>query len=116
MSDSEEPRLWFRVLLPSGAFGPGKAELLAAIDSEGSISGAGRRMRMSYKRAWRLVDELNGLWAAPLVETERGGEAGGGARLTPLGREVIELYRGLESELEATGRPWLEKLAEAGRG
>ncbi len=84
-----------------GAIGPGKIRLLELIDRHGSISAAGRAMRMSYRRAWMLVDSLNHRFKKPLVETERGGGQGGGAVLTPFGREVIRHYR--ESESKAAG-------------
>ena len=47
-----------------GRLGPGKVTLLEQIDSEGSISAAGRAMNMSYKRAWELVSEINRTFAA----------------------------------------------------
>ena len=80
-------------LAPSVDLGPGKAELLEGILETGSISAAGRRMRMSYKRAWQLVDELNGLFDAPLVAASTGGSGGGGASLTRRGRDVLARYR-----------------------
>ena len=55
-------------IAPGIAFGPGKADLPEGIRETGSIAAAGRQMRMSYKRAWQLVEELNGLFDAPLVE------------------------------------------------
>jgi molybdate transport system regulatory protein len=83
------------------AMGPGKADLLEAITQEGSISGAGRRLGMSYRRTWLLVDMMNRCWTAPLVEAAPGGGPGRGARLTDCGREVLEAYRALEARLEA---------------
>lgn len=82
------------------AMGPGKADLLDTIAAEGSISGAARRMGMSYRRAWQLVDLMNRCWAAPLVETSPGSARGGGARLTPLGAEVLSGYRALQAALD----------------
>ncbi|MGH7156097.1 MAG: winged helix-turn-helix domain-containing protein, partial [Acetobacteraceae bacterium] len=55
------------------ALGPGKAELLDGIAETGSIAAAGRRMGMSYKRAWLLVEEMNAMFADPLVNTAKGG-------------------------------------------
>lgn len=78
---------------PGIDLGPGKADLLEGILETGSISAAGRRMRMSYKRAWQLVDELNGLFDAPLVAASPGGSGGGGASLTKRGRDVLARYR-----------------------
>lgn len=80
-------------LAPGIDLGPGKADLLEGILETGSISAAGRRMRMSYKRAWQLIDELNGLFDAPLVAASTGGARGGGARLTKRGRDVLARYR-----------------------
>ena len=83
------------------AMGPGKADLLDAIAAEGSISGAGRRLGMSYRRAWQLVDLMNRCWSAPLVETSPGSARGGGARLTAEGIAVLAAYRALQDVLEA---------------
>ena len=92
------PRLQIRLYLaPDAWLGPGKADLLELIDTTGSISEAGRQIGMSYKRAWTLVEELNRIFANPLVERVRGGAGGGGARLTPAGREVLEIFRRLVS-------------------
>lgn len=82
-------------------FGPGKADLLQGIADEGSISAAGRRMGMSYKRAWMLVEEMNAAFAVPLVASARGGQGGGGARLTETGAEVLRLYREVLARAEA---------------
>lgn len=84
------------------AIGPGKADLLDAIDREGSISAAGRAMGLSYRRAWLLVDSMNRCWAEKLVETTAGGGAAKGARLTACGRAVLDGYRALERELAGT--------------
>jgi len=82
-----------------GAMGPGKADLLEAIDREGSISAAGRALGMSYRRCWLLVDEMNRCWRERLVETLAGGGTERGARLSPFGRDVLDGYRALEAEL-----------------
>lgn len=88
-----------------GAIGPGKIRLLELIDRHGSISAAGRAMDMSYRRAWLLVDSLNRRFKKPLVTTERGGGQGGGAALTPFGRQVVRHYREIETKAaEATAR------------
>jgi len=85
------------VLAPGIALGPGKADLLQGIKETGSIAAAGRRMRMSYKRAWQLVEMLNEAFSAPVVAAAKGGAKGGGAELTGLGEEVLALYRRMEA-------------------
>src|SRR5256885_3251117 len=79
------------------AIGPGKADLLAAIARSGSISAAAREMKMSYRRAWLLVEAMNAAFRRPLVETLTGGRSGGGARITHLGSQVLRRYRAMES-------------------
>ena len=81
------------------ALGPGKVELLAAIDATGSISAAGKQLGMSYRRAWLLVDTMNRCFREPLVTTAKGGAAGGGTALSASGRAVLQHYRELERRL-----------------
>jgi len=78
------------------AMGPGKAELIERIDETGSISAAARVMGMSYRRAWQLVEALNGAYKKPVVVTAVGGERGGGARVTPEGRRLAAEFRAME--------------------
>lgn len=94
-----------RIDFPNGhRLGPGKVNLLENIDSEGSISAAGRRMGMSYRRAWLLVDEMNKMFGAPLVEAKHGGARGGGAQLSSRGKEIVAHYRAIEAKaLKAAG-------------
>ncbi len=86
------------------ALGPGKADLLEAIEAGGSISGGARRLGMSYMKAWTLVKIMNRSFRGPLVEVGRGGRRGGAAHLTPLGREVLALYRDLVEKSEKASR------------
>lgn len=79
--------------------GPGKVALLEAIRRKGSIAAAGREFGMAYRRAWLLVDELNRMFAEPLVRTRGGGRDGGGAELTPLGGEIVTSYRRIEAKI-----------------
>jgi molybdate transport system regulatory protein len=92
--------LRFRIVLgPGVALGPGKADLLQAIDETASLTKAAARFAMSYKRGWSLVQEMNAAFVKPLVETEKGGSGGGGrASLTPLGRRVLRRYREMEKD------------------
>jgi molybdate transport system regulatory protein len=78
------------------AIGPGKADLLEAIDRTGSISAAARELGMAYRRAWLLVDSMNRCFRSPLVETATGGSSGGGAIVSDLGREVLRHFRAME--------------------
>ncbi len=89
--------------------GAGRAELLAAIESERSITKAAKMVGMSYRRAWTMIQEVNKAAGEPLVEAAVGGKQGGGARLTPKGRAAVEVYDAVrqsltESAASALGR------------
>ena len=78
------------------AIGPGKFALLEAIEETGSITSSARKLGMSYRRAWLLVEATNNCLVRPAVETAAGGQRGGGSTLTPVGVELVRRYRALE--------------------
>lgn len=111
---SDVPGLRIRVVQGDELLlGPGRADLLDYIRETGSIAAAGRRMGMSYKRAWQLAESMNATFQAPLILAAKGGVAGGGARLTPLGVRVLEAYRALEANARRHNAEALAVLAEA---
>jgi molybdate transport system regulatory protein len=98
---SRQPSLHPRFRIFSGtviAFGPGKADLLEALEQTGSITQASAQLGMSYMRAWTLIRTMNQCFKEPLVLAARGGmRGGGGASLSETGRRVLALYRRLET-------------------
>ena len=108
---SDQPLVRIRIVFGEDEMiGPGKADLLEEIGKCGSISAAGRKMGMSYKRAWELVGTLNTMFRAPLVDSTRGGSGGGGAVLTDLGHQVLAHYRAFEERAAEAGSAPLEVL------
>jgi molybdate transport system regulatory protein len=102
-----------KIRIPCGelsAMGPGKADLLDAIESSGSISAAARNLGMSYKRAWDLVDTMNRCFSQPLVSTATGGSHGGGAQVTEFGHMVLRRYRALIVKAEQSVTDELQEL------
>lgn len=93
------------------AFGPGKADLLQAIINTGSISQAAKHMDMSYRRAWQLVTTMNQCFVSPLVETQTGGSQGGGAVVTPLGQEILQLFRQMEQAALSASTPFYQQIS-----
>ncbi len=103
--------LSFRVdLTTGGRLGPGKRRLLELIDELGSISAAGRALDMSYRRAWLLVEEVNGSFREPLVEKAPGGSGGGGAVLTAAGHNVLTCLADIDSVTAAAAAASLARL------
>ena len=107
------PEIRYRVRVVRGddiAIGPGKVDLLEAIDAAGSITAAAKQLGMSYRRAWLLVDTMNRCFTEPLVVAESGGSRGGGAQLTASGREVARRYRAMQAKAAAAAVADLEAI------
>ena len=96
LREKPQVRIQFGSTFP---LGPGKVKLIEAIQSTGSISAAARHARMSYRRAWMLIDEVNRSFKDPLILTSTGGKGGGGAKVTSLGQIVVDRYRDLENKV-----------------
>ncbi|MGF7162532.1 molybdate transport system regulatory protein [Rhodoligotrophos appendicifer] len=95
---------------PDGKIGPGKIELLEHIAAFGSISAGARIMKMSYKHAWDLVEEMNRLFGKPVVAAQTGGKRGGGAQLTPVGLAVVSRFRAIERAATAAAEQHIVAL------
>lgn len=96
-----DAKMRFRVQIKHAvAIGPGKADVLQGIADTGSMAEAGRRLGMSYQRVWALVKAMNADFVEPLVTTQRGGAAGGGAMLTTAGVQVLTIYRTIEGDAQ----------------
>lgn len=101
------------------AMGPGKADLLQAIEREGSVPAAARALGMGYRKAWMLIDRMNSSFVGPLVLTRKNGGPARGATVTDLGREVAAAFRAVEDEVRAAAeasphrRRLIERLASS---
>jgi molybdate transport system regulatory protein len=110
-SENTLPALVMRLDFSKGhRLGRGKIQLLENIQEHGSISAGGRAMDMSYRRAWMLVDEMNRIFAEPVVVTQRGGNQGGSALVTPFGEELVRRFRAMEEASRAAIRREVEWL------
>ncbi|MGH7035642.1 MAG: winged helix-turn-helix domain-containing protein [Stellaceae bacterium] len=110
------PRLTLRIdLAPGQSVGPGKMRLLEAVAETGSISSAGRALGMSYRRAWMLIEQMNQGFRRKVVTTKLGGTRGGGAVLTPFGRDMLRRYRAIEASAARAGKTHLAFFARVAR-
>lgn len=106
------PGLLLRILSEKNpAMGPGKARLVALIAESGSISAAARKMGMSYRRAWQLVEALNKSFNQPVVLTAVGGKRGGGAVVTDFGKRLVAHYHDMEAKASAAIAADLEEFS-----
>jgi molybdate transport system regulatory protein len=100
MSTSRRRRLVGKLSFETAAggfVGDTRIRLLEAIEEHGSLNRAAKAVPLSYKAAWDALDAMNNLADAPLVVRTTGGVHGGGTQLTDHGREMIALYRAMES-------------------
>ena len=107
-------RLSIRVQFENGsALGPGKVQLMEQVAETGSIRKAATRMRMSYRKAWLLLNDMNTAFGTAVVTTATGGRTGGGAVLTPFGRSLVREYRDLEVRATRAAAPQIAALDRA---
>src|SRR5882672_5314738 len=96
------PVIRFRIDFAKHSYvGPGKIDLLEAIRQSGSISQAARDLKMSYRRAWLLLESLKTSFREPVTLATTGGKGGGGVELTKFGERLIKSYRDLEQDIAA---------------
>lgn len=103
-------RLRLKLDLCGGVMGPGKAELMRKIDALGSISAAAREMGINYRRAWFLLETLSKPLGLPVIVTEKGGTAGGGASLSDSGRTILNAYERCVTATELNTATLLDDL------
>lgn len=72
--------------------GEGRIHLLKAIDETGSLSKAAKKLNISYKKAWSLIDSVNKSGKKPVTINSIGGKGGGGAELTDYGKSLVVAF------------------------
>src|SRR6478609_9522142 len=93
----------------AGRVGADRIALMEAIDADGSIMAAAKRLGMSYRAAWDAVQAVNNLFDEPLVQAAVGGAKGGAAIVTERGHRLISAYRRMEAKIT---QAWLELEAD----
>ena len=78
--------------------GPGKVSLLESIITNGSISSAAKKMGMSYRKAWKLVKEINDASSTKIIITNTGGKGIGGTKISDDGLLFIKAFRSIEQK------------------
>jgi molybdate transport system regulatory protein len=112
--NSDMARLSIRIAFEGAEpFGPGKVRLLELIEKEGSIRAAATAMNMSYRHAWLLLQAVEDTFGAPVIATSTGGAGGGGAKLTDLGKSLVERYRMIETNAASAAAAELNELSRA---
>ncbi|MFC4450888.1 TOBE domain-containing protein [Halorussus aquaticus] len=93
-------------------FDAADAELLGAVDEEGSLNAAADALGRSYSRAHQRLTALEDA-LGPLVARQRGGSGGGGSELTDEARDLLARFERLRAEF--TGTAEVEETVLSGR-
>jgi molybdate transport system regulatory protein len=98
----KEMKIAFKVWLDKEgkAFGDGPYELLRRVEKTKSLRQAANQMRMSYSKAWRLIGTLEERLGFILLERKTGGQSGGGSKVTPQGKDLMNHYKRFRRDVE----------------
>ncbi|MBT8394596.1 MAG: LysR family transcriptional regulator [Flavobacteriaceae bacterium] len=91
--------------------GYGRIKLLKMIDNKLSINSAAKELKMSYRKAWKLLNEMNLMTEKPIVIKNIGGKDGGGTVLTEYGKQLIQDFETINSNCMDYLEKEFEKLA-----
>jgi molybdate transport system regulatory protein len=77
--------------------GKGGAQILEEIAKQNSISKTAEKLGMSYRYVWSYIQKIEKTVGEPVIQTYKGGKAGGGgAKLTDLGKSLLNEYKRVE--------------------
>jgi molybdate transport system regulatory protein len=88
------------------AFGEGPYRLLKLIEKTGSLNRAAAEMKMSYRKAWKILKMVEEKLGFELIERKIGGMDGGGSQINGQGREIMKNYEKFRKEVKTS----LEKI------
>jgi molybdate transport system regulatory protein len=92
-------KIWFEKGDKS-VLGPGRMAILEAIDRSGSLTSATEECQISFRKAWKLINEINSVLDYPVVKSERGGKGGGGKTvLTEYGKKLVKQYKFIQEKI-----------------
>jgi molybdate transport system regulatory protein len=94
-----------------------RVELLEAIDAHGSLSRAAEALASPYRTAWERVKATEGEIGFRLLDSESGGQDGGGSRLTPQARDLCRRFRRVSGGIqEVVSRRFATEFGDGSEG
>jgi molybdate transport system regulatory protein len=90
-------RIWIEIHKEM-LMGEGKVNLLKKTAELGSLRKAADEMKMSYRKAWYSINQMNHASDEPLILLKHGGKHGGIAQITEFGEKIIEKFKSVEKE------------------
>ena len=104
-------KLWLTL---DGSFlmGPNYLRFLRAVDQTGTIRQAGKAVGWSYRTCLNRIRRMEGILGGKVLETERGGTRGGGARLSPEARRLLGIFEQWQEDVARYSRHAFSKAAK----
>jgi molybdate transport system regulatory protein len=95
-------KMVYKVWLDSDgkAFGDGPHQLLSLVDKVGSLHKAAGEMKMSYRKAWLMINSMENRLGFALLTRQAGGVDGGGSQLTEKAKEFLDRYDAFHREVD----------------
>ena len=113
-------RIFLSTVNGEGAFGPGKGDLIAAIEKYGSINKAAAALERSYRQVWGEINIAEKHLGFLLVTRSRGGAQGGKTALTVNGKLFLRAWKKycdhLSAELETSFRKYISPVISRSKG
>jgi len=94
-------KLWIATSSRAGVFGEGRYRLLSCINTNGSLKKAAEKNGISYRKAWGDIRKSESRIGRKLLIRECGGKGGGGSRLTPFAKDVLNAYELFKKDVTA---------------
>lgn len=95
-------------------WGPGTAQFLELIETTGSIQNACSCMHMAYSKGWNMINETERQLSCPILIRSQGGAHGGGSHLSPEGKRLLDAYRAMAEEIQASSEKIFQKYFPGG--
>ena len=91
-------KVWF-TLGNSFLMGPNYFRFLRAVDETGTIRQAGQAVGWSYRTCLNRIRRMENILGRRVLETARGGSAGGGAKLSAEGRRLVAIFERWQGDM-----------------
>ncbi|MDY6903123.1 MAG: LysR family transcriptional regulator [Thermodesulfobacteriota bacterium] len=93
-------KIWLEDADGNVVFGLGRYRMFEAIHRLGSINAAAKELKIGYRAMWARIHATEERLGQDLLVKKTGGSAGGGSRLTPLARALVQRFESIRSCVE----------------
>ncbi|SPJ14314.1 putative transcriptional regulator, ModE family [Syntrophobacter sp. SbD2] len=107
---SVKSKIWIEDETGQVVFGTGRLYILQAVSKHGSIHAAAQELQMSYRAVWGKIRATEKRLGRDLLDRKTGGVRGGGSKLTPFARQILERFEKLNDLTKASANELFRDL------